>query len=263
MSISNLEVVVADACRTTRHCFQSLAAHSFSPGTLTFVDDTPGLSRKLEEGGCVYFLAPDLPGGDAMAALAAARMKGNRAPVVIIAAEGAMPPRDRLRVLAVYDAIEKPVTAAVIGPALKNLQRLAAVTSALVVDDSPGVRMVIRKVLANSMFRLAVEEVADGEAAISHCRARPCDIVFLDCSLRGDDSRAVVPRLLGSHPDAKVIMMADERDGDRADRVASSGAKAALRKPFYPADIDRALHAVFGLQMPQLATDKPRITVEI
>jgi hypothetical protein len=29
------------------------------------------------------------------------------------------------------------------------------------------------------------------------------------------------------------------------------------------ADIDRALHAVFGLQLPQLATDKPRITVEI
>jgi two-component system chemotaxis response regulator CheY len=217
------------------------------------------LARKTEHGGCICFLDPALPGGDALDMLEAARRQGSRALITVMAAGAAMPSRARLRALGVYDALQKPVTAAAIEPVLSSLLRLARVTNALVVDQSPGVRMVIRKVLAKSMFHLSVEEAADGEAAVSHCNARNCDIVLLDCKIPRRDDFTAAQRALRS----KIIMMSNEQDEDRAEKGMVLGIGAALTKPFYPADVDRALHAVFGLPLPQLATDSARITVEV
>jgi CheY-like chemotaxis protein len=108
----------------------------------------------------------------------------------------------------------------------------------LIVDASRAVRGVIRRVLQRSSFRLAIEEAGDGAAALARCRATAFDIVFLDCSLPDLDGIATRERLLHLIPDAKIVMMSSEDDEVRA---AIEG-ETFLRKPFYPADVDRALH---------------------
>jgi hypothetical protein len=52
-------------------------------------------------------------------------------------------------------------------------------------------------------------------------------------------------------------MISGERNDTRRDWALGRGAQAFLYKPFNAFDIDRELHALFGLRMPQLAGVDP------
>ena len=52
----------------------------------------------------------------------------------------------------------------------------------------------------------------------------------------------------------KVIMISAERDDEHVRQAERLGAAAFLYKPFFRADVDRALHRALGLKMPGLAT---------
>ena len=52
-------------------------------------------------------------------------------------------------------------------------------------------------------------------------------------------------------------MMTSERNQERRHWALNRGAFAFLYKPFNAADIDRELHALFGLRMPQLSRIEP------
>ena len=64
-------------------------------------------------------------------------------------------------------------------------------------------------------------------------------------------------RLLERDPGVKVIMISGERNEARKRWALDRGAFAFLYKPFNAADIDRELHAVFGLRRPQLSQIEP------
>ena len=66
------------------------------------------------------------------------------------------------------------------------------------------------------------------------------------------------------HPGLKVIMISGERNEERRQWALDRGAAAFLYKPFNAFDIDRELHALFGLHMPQLAgVDPSKIAREV
>ncbi|MBV9906544.1 MAG: response regulator, partial [Hyphomicrobiales bacterium] len=118
-------------------------------------------------------------------------------------------------------------------------------------------RQIIRRVLASSIFNIDPTEVADGEAALAYCENGRFDVVFLDCNMPGLDGLETLDRLLSRDPNVKVIMISGEQNAERRLWALKRGATAFLQKPFFAADIDRELHAVFGLRMPELAEVEP------
>ena len=61
-------------------------------------------------------------------------------------------------------------------------------------------------------------------------------------------------QLLAVKPNARVIMMSGERNEQRRVFALERGAVDFLYKPFYPVDVDRMLHKVYDLKMPDLAS---------
>ena len=81
--------------------------------------------------------------------------------------------------------------------------------------------------------------------------------VFLDCNMPGLAGTQTLERLLERDPGVKVIMISGERNEARRRWALERGAFAFLYKPFNAADIDRELHALFGLRLPQLSRIEP------
>jgi two-component system, chemotaxis family, chemotaxis protein CheY len=108
----------------------------------------------------------------------------------------------------------------------------------LVVDDSPVIRKVARRILEGMDFQ--VEEAEDGQQALAHCQRRMPDAVLVDSVMPGMDGYEFLKTLRrtagGSAP--KVLMWNTEHDVALMARAIHSGADDVLMKPF-----DRALVA--------------------
>ncbi|MCX5193265.1 response regulator transcription factor [Streptomyces sp. NBC_00249] len=128
----------------------------------------------------------------------------------------------------------------------------------LVVDDDPTVSEVVTGYLRRAGF--AVEEAADGPAALAAAgRARP-DLVVLDLMLPGIDGLEVCRRLRAAGP-VPVIMLTAR--GDEDDRITGLevGADDYVTKPFSPRELVlrvtsvlRRSRAVAGVPVPRQLT---------
>lgn len=124
--------------------------------------------------------------------------------------------------------------------------RLKVPSRALVVDDSPTMRGIVRKILAASRFPLEIAEAAEGTAALQEVGARRFDIVFLDYNMPGLDGLQTLSEIKRHYPDVEVVLMTSARDAAMAERAHAAGAVAFLKKPFYPADVDAILNRFYG-----------------
>jgi CheY-like chemotaxis protein len=116
----------------------------------------------------------------------------------------------------------------------------------LVVDDSSTMRGIVRKILSASRFRLDLHEAAEGLEALGRLRQEPFDLVFLDYNMPGFDGCETLSEIKREAPRVAVVMMTAAVENEVADRAAALGALGFLRKPFYPADIDRLLDRYYG-----------------
>ena len=105
----------------------------------------------------------------------------------------------------------------------------------LVVDDDPTVREVVVSYLRAEHYE--VDEVADGESALSQVGHSRPDLVVLDVLLPGLDGLEVCRRIRGS-TDIPIILLSAL--GSETDRVVGLefGADDYLTKPFQPAGTD-------------------------
>jgi CheY-like chemotaxis protein len=159
--------------------------------------------------------------------------------------------------LKVYEFLAKPFTALDVLSVLRTYCRIAVPSNILVVDDSATVRRIVKKVFANSIFNIDVTEAGSGQIALEQCMSGEFDAVFLDCNMPGLPGVETLEHLLEHDPGLKVIMISGERNEERRKWALDRGAAAFLYKPFNAFDIDRELHALFGLRMPQLAGVDP------
>ena len=102
----------------------------------------------------------------------------------------------------------------------------------LVVDDSRVVRKVARRILEGSGF--AVEEVADGAAALRAVRRAVPDCVLLDWNMPVMDGLEFLRALRREFgPDRPpVLFCTTENDLDRITLAIASGAQEFIMKPF-------------------------------
>ena len=94
-----------------------------------------------------------------------------------------------------------------------------------------------------------MHEAAEGFAALEQLRSGRFGLVFLDYNMPGFNGLETLSEIKRESPGVAVVMMTSTLDNAIADRAYAAGALAFLKKPFYPADIDRVLENYYGLQV--------------
>jgi len=113
--------------------------------------------------------------------------------------------------------------------------------TALVVDDDPALRRVLRRVFERD--EATVVEAADAAEALSAlARLRP-DLVILDVPLPGAGGYKVLSRIR-ERSDVPVLMLATDRDEIAKVRAAGAGCDDFVTKPFGLQDILARAHAL-------------------
>jgi two-component system chemotaxis response regulator CheY len=121
----------------------------------------------------------------------------------------------------------------------------------LVVDDSPILRMAIRKVV-----RLAgveddrIHEAGNGREALDVLETVWVDLVLLDLNMPVMDGEQFATELRKNPDlaDVAVVVVSTEGNRDRLQRMCDLGVMDTLRKPFEPEDLHRLIGKVLGVK---------------
>jgi CheY-like chemotaxis protein len=192
---------------------------------------------------------PELSGTEAFWS---ARKLGNRTFVTLMSNPPAAQAVEMAIRLKAYEFLFKPFTREDVVSIIHTYARISSSTKVLIVDDSATVRQLVQKIVRGSVFCCEITEVADGQSALDLCRTTAFDVVFLDCNMPGLSGLDTLPRLRLVQPAAGIVMISSEHDAARERAALQGGASAFLHKPFTSPDVDRVLHAAFGLRSPTL-----------
>ena len=97
----------------------------------------------------------------------------------------------------------------------------------LVVDDSPTMRSIVRKILAASRFRLDIAEAQEGIEALKQIASGKFDLVFLDYNMPGLNGVETLSEIKRQFPKLGVVIMTSTTRR----RACRQGARApALRR---------------------------------
>lgn len=106
---------------------------------------------------------------------------------------------------------------------------VAVRTTVLIVDDHPGFRSLVRRVLESSGFSV-VGEVGDGESALDAVGELAPQLVLLDVQLPGLDGIEVARRL-SSRPAPPAVVLISTRDAaDYGPLLDECGARGFMSK---------------------------------
>jgi len=102
----------------------------------------------------------------------------------------------------------------------------------LVIDDSPALRTVARRILEELQF--AVSEAEDGMAGLRACRENMPDLVFLDWNMPHMKGVEFVKGLrgqqYGDHP--RILFCTTEHDKNEIANAIAAGANEFVMKPY-------------------------------
>jgi two-component system, sensor histidine kinase and response regulator len=128
-----------------------------------------------------------------------------------------------------------------------------ATLKVLVVDDEPGIRSGITRILRN--FRVGypfmdedydfeVIESETGEKAIEIIEAQPVDIILLDNKLPGMDGIEVLDYIKKKEFDSQVMMITSYASLDLAIKATNNGAYNFMPKPFTPEELRSSIEGI-------------------
>lgn len=103
--------------------------------------------------------------------------------------------------------------------------------TALIVDDQPEVRDVLRRLLEKSgRYAIAVAESA--HEALEALRSSPPDVMILDLSMPHMSGLSVIPRSIELSPNTKIVVLSSHEAME--DEILAMGAHAFLPKVTRP-----------------------------
>jgi two-component system, chemotaxis family, chemotaxis protein CheY len=249
-------MLVADASDAAQAFFQDVAEHSRMRIEITPARNGHECLSMLADGRFnLAFIDVNMPVMSGMEALGRARALGNKTFVVLMSGKVTDERLNLARHLRAYEYLVKPFTVEDVSAILKAYQQVMVPIATLIVDDSRTIRRVIRQVLEDAVFKLTIEEAADGESALKRFKDGGYDIVFLDYAMPGLNGIETLDAIRSREPKAKVVMISAMPDGNIEKQALDHGAIAFLPKPFFSVDVSRAVHKALGLKMPSLTAN--------
>lgn len=133
----------------------------------------------------------------------------------------------------------------------RNVSRLDR--RAYIVDDDPGMRAMLRRMLTDD--GIYTEEFDSAEGFLAEATARPPGCVLVDLRLPGMDGLELLERLREVAPFSPVIMLSGYGDIPAAVRAVKQGAVDFLQKPFRKEQLQALVQEAFDkLRNVSLAT---------
>lgn len=248
-----VSMLIADNSTVTQEVLSEAVHLSKLPVRLTVTDNGRDCLTLLNSANVdLAFIDVHMPELSGTEAMWSARKQGNQTFITLMSTPPASEAVEVAIRLRAYEFLFKPFAVADALAIMKTYNRITSPTNILIVDNSSAVRQIVQKLVGGSVFNCDVAEAGDGEEALALARMSPFDAVFLDCNMPGLSGLATIKRLLLIQPMLKIVMISAERSCATEDAALDSGACAFLHKPFTSEDVDRVLHAAFGLRSPNL-----------
>ncbi len=117
-------------------------------------------------------------------------------------------------------------------------------SNVLIVDDSRGMRNVIRRVLLLSGFETGLcLEAGDGLEALEVLEREKIDIVLTDINMPNMNGEELVEKLFADPWLCRIpiLVISTDRSDERMQRMLALGAKGYVTKPFVPEQLGAAL----------------------
>jgi CheY-like chemotaxis protein len=237
----SLRIIVVAPSPSDRAMFCKAAAAARVPIELVENDGETAGARSVAAGADLAFFDM-LLGREAVMRMASAAAATARPPftIALCAPEdsGSFPTDAQANRPANEDDTHRLITGAI---------RLRLPGRVLLVDDSATMRRIVRKVLAATRFPLEVTEADEGGAALALARAAEFDLVFFDYNLPGLSGLEAIAELRRAKRYPDFVLMTSADDEALAEKANAQGI-AFLKKPFYPADLERVLCGFCGLR---------------
>jgi len=103
----------------------------------------------------------------------------------------------------------------------------------LIVDDSPTIRQLVRRILESDPALRVVGEAGNGQAAISCCQRQDPDIITMDIHMPIMDGYATIRKIMAESPRPIVVLTSTESEirCGVAVKGIEAGALSVIRKP--------------------------------
>lgn len=138
----------------------------------------------------------------------------------------------------------------------------------LVVDDHAVVRSGLRRVLDAAPDIETVAEAADAERAVFEAMEHKPDVVLMDVVMPGKSGIEIIPSLLQSAPQAKVLMLSMQDDPRYLREAFEAGASGYVLKEAADTEVvdavravaagERYVHPTLGARLVQAETEERR-----
>jgi two-component system, sensor histidine kinase and response regulator len=152
-------------------------------------------------------------------------------------------------------------------------EKLVETVRVLVVDDEPGIRAGVERVLrkmsvgvpeVEQEIQFSVSEAETGEEALAIIDSAPPQILLLDNKLPGISGMEVLEQVAPRNLDMLIIIITAYASIETAVRATKQGAYDFLPKPFTPADLRNTIqkttrHFIISRQARQLAAEKRKV----
>jgi CheY-like chemotaxis protein len=116
----------------------------------------------------------------------------------------------------------------------------------MIVDDDPGMRQVLSRLLLSSGFD-GVEEVGDGDEALARLAIVKVDLIITDCIMPRMDGVAMVTALRGRGDQTPVIMLSGQDDPHVVVRAIRAGVNNYVPKPIRPEHFFEKIWQTLGI----------------
>jgi two-component system chemotaxis response regulator CheY len=104
--------------------------------------------------------------------------------------------------------------------------------SALIIDDEPVARELLRSVLRNNLNWYRIEVAHDGDSGAQKCAALKPSIVFIDIEMPGSSGFDTLQKILADNPQQYAVMVSAHSTLDNVKKSLQMGAKGFIVKPY-------------------------------
>ncbi len=250
----NLVALVADDFAATRSNLVT-AIHTFDPSA-EIIEVTDGkqavaaLGKHVPDVAFVNVQLPLLSGAEA---LAFSRAQGIK-PFTTLMSNLIVGEWVELSLrLGAYEFLKKPFDPDHVVHLLRAYDRTRQPIKLLLVDASHASRQMVRRILNSSGFAFEIDETDTGQHALKVLRRGNYDLALIERILPvGIDGLETACQASQAAPGTKLILMSSAENSHLEQVARHFGIAWLLKKPFFPRDVDYAIHRAFGLRRPYL-----------